>query len=336
MRVRWSRHPACVLALVPILWSQNQLQLVGVGSTFPLKAYTIWMAKYGIARSDIHVTYMPFGSARGTEMVAAGEADFGDSDVPGASSQTAGKLLFFPVALGAIVPIYNLAGLDQPLQFTPQALAGIYLGKISRWDDPLLAAANPGVDLPASKIIVIHSAAGRGSTYIWSDYLSKVSQEWRSKVGRGIEPNWPVGKEEDGNGNVAKAVQGTPDSIAYVELAFAVRAGLQQGRVQNSAGSFVTADERSTAAAAAPAAKKMGADCRCSITNPIGADSYPIASFTWLVLPNGTGAAQKQRAVKDFLRWILTEGQRDVSPAGLSRVPEELVAKELSAIEKIP
>jgi phosphate transport system substrate-binding protein len=295
------------------------------------------MQGYARTRPDVRVTYMPFGTSRGVEMVAAGGADFGDSDAPRPSDRSLlHKVLFFPVALGAIVPIYNLEGPSKPLRFTPQALAGIYLGRITRWDDAALAAANPGVALPSSDIVVIHTASGRGSTYIWSEYLSKVSTEWRTRVGRGMSPNWPVGKEVEGNGNVAKAVHATPNSIGYVELAYAVQAGLPHGVVQNAAGKYPPTDENSVAAAASAAMKNQPDDLLYSLTDAPGAASYPISSFTWFVIPASPASPQKQQAVKDFLRWILNEGQRSLSGSGLIRVPEELAQLELNRLDGIP
>jgi phosphate transport system substrate-binding protein len=329
---------AIVLTLLALpLWSQTSepMRLVGVGSTFPLHTYTRWLQDFGRTRTDIHVSYLPFGSVHGAEAVAAGTADFGGTDVPLNPRSGSTRMLFFPVAVGALVPIYNLPGLRDPLRFTPQALSGIYLGTITRWNDPAIAHENPEVKLPVRDIVVIHSAAGRGSTYIWSDYLSKVSPEWKTRVGRGTAPLWPVGAAFEGNGNVAKAVMETPNSIAYVELGYASQFGLPQGLVENAAGKFVAAASETIAAAASTCEKSVMDDFRCSITNAAGKGSYPIASFTWFVISESAPSPEKRKAVKDLLCWILREGQSEAMLAGLVKVPDSVLEKELRAIDRI-
>ena len=241
----------------------------------------------------------------------------------------------FPTVLGAIVPVYNLPGVAEPLRFSPKVLAGIYLGTITRWNDPAISGPNPEIQLPASKIVVIHSADGRGSTYIWSDYLSKVSVEWRTKIGRGISIQWLVGKEADGNGNVARMVKQTPNSIGYVELTYAAQYQLSSGQVQNAAGNFLRADFSSVTAAATASGRAMPSGAHASITNPPGVGSYPIASFTWILVSENMDST-KREAVKDFLRWMLNEGQTYVEPAGFTRLPIAVVEQELKAIERIP
>jgi len=324
-----------VLVLAEIAPSQNsaQVQLVGVGTTFPLPLYSVWWQGYRTMHPDTYIKYLPFGSSAGIEMLASGAADFGATDVPLTDKQLlSGNVLHFPTVLGAIVPIYNIPGVKM-LRFSPKALAGIYLGTITKWNDPAISGPNPEIHLPSASIAVIHSAAGRGSTYIWSDYLSKVSVEWRTRVGRGASIKWPIGTEAEGNGNVARMVQETFDSIGYVELVYAVQNRLPCGQVQNAAGNFITADSSSIAAAAA--ARVIPSDFRASITNPSGPRSYPISSFTWLLVPENMEFT-KQQAMKDFLRWMLNEGQADAESAGFTRLPKAIIEPELKAVERIP
>jgi phosphate transport system substrate-binding protein len=327
------------LALAHTAFSQDsgQLQLIGVGTTFPLPLYSLWGQTFQTARPDIQIKYLPFGSRAGIDMLASGSADFAGTDIPLTDKQLSKtKALHFPSVLGAIVPIYNVPGVTSVLRFSPKALAGIYLGTITKWSDPAISDSNPEVHLPSSDIVVIHSVSGRGSTYIWSDYLSKVSAEWRTKVGRGESITWPLGKEAEGNGNVAKMVKETLNSIGYVEVFYAAQNHLPRGLVQNSTGNFIAADSLSisAAAAAAAAAKAMPADFRASITNSAGEKSYPIASFTWILIPE-KGGPVKQQAVKDFLRWMLTEGQSYAEQAGFTKLPKEIVEQELKAIEEM-
>jgi len=328
------------LALIPTALSQDsgQIQLVGVGTTFPLPLYSVWRQTFQTTRPDIHIKYLPFGSRAGIDMLTSGTADFAGTDFPLTDKQLSKtKALHFPSVLGAIVPIYNVPGVTESLRFSPKALAGIYLGTITKWNDPAISGSNPGTQLPSSDIVVIHSVSGRGSTYIWSDYLSKVSVEWRTKVGRGESITWPLGKEAEGNGNVAKMVKETLNSIGYVEVFYAAQNRLPRGLVQNSTRNFIAADSLSisAAAAAAAAAKAMPADFRASITNPAGEKSYPISSFTWILIPEKAGPV-KQQAVKDFLRWMLTEGQSYAERAGFTKLPKAIVEQELKAIEELP
>jgi phosphate transport system substrate-binding protein len=327
-----------LLALAGILFAQNSdpIQLVGVGTTFPLPLYSVWWQNFRTTHPDIEIKYLPFGSNAGIEMQASGSADFGATDVPMTDKQLLrASVLHFPTVLGALVPVYNVPGINTPLRFSPKALAGIYLGTITRWNDPVLSSANPEVPLPGANIVVIHSGSGRGSTYIWSDYLSKVSVEWRQTVGRGASIRWPTGVEAEGNGNLAKMVKETANSIGFVELAYALHNGLAFGAVQNAAGNFITADSSSVSAAAAASAKSMPSDFRASITNPYGARSYPISSFTWIIVPENIDAV-KREAVKNFLRWMLLEGQTYAESAGFTPLPTSIVNSELKAVEAIP
>lgn len=328
-----------LLALVQIATSQDpeNVRLVGVGTTTTLAVYSKWFEAFERTRPDLHFIYIPSGSGTGIEMVTSRTADFGGTDVPMTDKQLAKtRVLQFATLLVAIVPIYNLPGVLRPLKFSPRALAGIYLGTITRWNDPAISGPNPEMQLPATNIAVIHSAGGRGSTYIWSDYLSKVSVEWRTRVGRGISIEWPVGKEGEGNGNVARMVKETPNSIGYVELVYAVLNQLPCGQVQNAAGNFVGADASSITAAATAAAKAVPSDFRVSLTNPPGERSYPISSFTWILTADNLESTTKQEAMKEFLRWTLNEGQNYIEPTGFARLPKAIIEQELNAIEKIP
>jgi phosphate transport system substrate-binding protein len=338
VRFQGSWRPIFVLALVQIGSCQNpeKIPLVGVGTTSPLAVYSIWFHQFEKTRPDVQFSYIPSGSETGVDMVTSGTADFGATDVPMTQKELAkAKVHQFATVLVTIAPVYNVPEAQRPLRFSPQALAGIYLGKITRWNDPAISGPNPGVQLPASNIAVIHSADGRGATYIWSDYLSKVSVEWKGRVGRGTSIQWPVGKEANGNGNLARMVKQIPYSIGYVELVYAVQNRLQCGDVQNAAGNFVAAD-LSSIAAAAEAVSATPSGFHSSITNPPGEKAYPISSFTWMLVSEKMESTAKERAVKKFLRWILNEGQTYVQPAGFARLPKAMVEQELKEIEKIP
>ena len=326
-----------VLALAETALSQNsaQLHLVGVGATTPLPIYSKWFQAFEKTRPDLHLTYLPYGSAAGIEMVTSGKADFGSTDAPLSDRQLAKARVFqFPALLGAIVPIYNLPGVPQ-LKFSPRALAGIYLGTVTKWNDPAISATNPQVQLPASGIAVVHSADGRGSTYVWSDYLSKVDVRWKTRVGRGISVKWPAGTEGDGYADIVRIVKATPNSIGYVELIYAVQNRLSYGKVQNAAGNFINPDSASLTAAAAAGAKAILSDFRAALTNPHGDNAYPISSYTWILISKN-GSITKQEAMKDFLRWVLNQGQSYVEPAGFARLPPAIIEQELKDLEEIP
>jgi len=244
-------------------------------------------------------------------------------------------ILHFPTVLGAVVPTYNVKGVTGTLNFTPEALAGIFLGKVTKWNDPAIAGANKGANLPAEDIVVVHRSDGSGTTYIWTDYLSKISEEWKSKVSKGTSVNWPVGLGGKGNEGVTGQIKLTPDSIGYVELIYAVQNNIPYGTVKNSAGTFVKADLASVTAAAAAAAKEIPDDFRVSITNAPGKTAYPISSFTWLLIPQKIQDAGKRDAIKGFLKWMMTDGQEAVEALSYAKLPKEVVVKEEQAISKI-
>jgi phosphate transport system substrate-binding protein len=237
--------------------------------------------------------------------------------------------------LGAAVPTYNIPGVDAALNFTPDALAGIFLGKITKWNDPAIADVNKGVNLPANDIVVVHRADGSGTTYIWTDYLSKLSNEWKTKVGNGTSVNWPVGLGGKGNEGVTGTIKNTPNSIGYVELIYAETNKIPYGNVKNAAGVFVKASLAAVSAAAAGKAKEMPDDFRVSIVNAPGKAAYPISSFTWLLIPEKFSDATKRDAIKGFLKWALADGQGYAENLSYAKLPKEVVAKELKAINKI-
>jgi phosphate transport system substrate-binding protein len=244
-------------------------------------------------------------------------------------------VLHFPTVLGADVPAYNLPGVTGELNFTPDALAGIFLGKIKKWNDPELVKANPGVKLPDKDILVVHRSDGSGTTYVWVDYLSKVSEEWKTKVGKGTSVNWPVGLGGKGNEGVSGQIKNAPYSLGYVELIYAVQNKMAYGKVRNSSGALIKADLNTVTLAAAAASKDMPDDFRVSITDPPGKDAYPIASFTWLLVPAKIQDPAKKKVIRDFLHWMLSDGQKLTQALDYAPLPKPVVDKELKTIAKI-
>ncbi len=316
-------------------WAQN---INAAGATFPYPIYSKWFDEYHKLHPNVQINYQSIGSGGGIRQLLDKTVDFGASDGPMTDEQLqqAGfKILHFPTVLGAAVPSYNIPGVTGELKFTPEALAGIFLGKVTKWNDPAIAGANPGVKLPADDIVVIHRSDGSGTTYIWTDYLAKVSTDWQSKVGKNTSVNWPVGLGGKGNEGVAGLLKQTPDSIGYVELIYAIQNSLPYGTVKNSSGEFIKASLAGVSAAAAGAAKSMPEDFRVSITNPPGKDAYPISSFTWLLIPAQIQDPAKKAAIKDFLTWMLTSGQQFCEPLAYAKLPKEVVAKEQKALALI-
>lgn len=322
--------------------SGGVVSINGAGSTFAYPMYSKWFDEYHKAHPDAQFNYQSIGSGGGIRQIIAGTVDFGGTDGPMTPEQMADfkskqncNILHFPSALGADVPTYNIPGVSDELNFTPAALAGIFLGKITKWNDPEIAGANPNVQLPGNDIVVVHRSDGSGTTYVWVDYLAKVSPEWKEKVGVATSVNWPVGLGGKGNEGVMGLVKQTPNSIGYVELIYAIQNHVPYGKVQNHAGKFVKADLSSVTAAAAGAAQNMPDDFRVSITNAPGDAAYPISSFTWLLIPDQIQDATKKKAIVDFLHWGLTDGQDLLEPLSYARVPKEVLAKEEAAISKI-
>jgi phosphate transport system substrate-binding protein len=316
----------------------SALLINGAGATFPYPIYSKWFDEYHKLHPDIEFNYQSIGSGGGIRQITAGTVDFGATDGPMTDEQLGQaktKILHFPTVMGADVPTYNIQGISQELNFTPEALAGIYLGKITKWNDPAIADANKGVSLPDTDIVVVHRSDGSGTTYIWVDYLSKVNEEWKTKVGKNTSVNWPVGLGGKGNEGVSGLVKQTPGAIGYVELIYAIQNNMPYGKVRNSAGVFVKADLGSVTAAAAGAAKSMPDDFRVSITNAPGKAAYPISSFTWLLVPTKIDDPAKKKAILDFLHWMLKDGQGMVETLSYAKLPKEVVAKETKAVSLV-
>ena len=308
------------------------------GATFPAPIYQKWFEEYHKAHPDIQINYQSIGSGGGIRQLTEGTVDFGASDMPMTDEQlskvTKYKVLHFPTVLGGLVPTYNVPG-AQSMKFSGPTLAGIYLGTIKKWSDPAVKADNPGANLPNEDITVVHRSDGSGTSFVWTDYLSKVSPEWKSKVGANTSVNWPVGLGGKGNEGVAGLVKQTPNSIGYVELIFAAQNKMEYGSVKNSAGTFVKADANSVTEAAAGAAKEMPADFRVSITNAPGKNAYPISSFTWMLIPDKIGDATKKKSITEFLTWMMTTGQGDAAGMDYAPLPKPIIAKEQKQIALI-
>ena len=325
----------CAVVLIPAAFAQTSLN--GAGATFPYPIYSKWFSEYHKAHPDVEVNYQSIGSGGGIAQVQAGTVDFGASDGPMSDEQLAKakvKVFHLPTVLGAVVPAYNIPGVKAELKFTPEALAGIYLGKITKWNDKAIAAANPGVSLPEKDIVVVHRSDGSGTTYIFTDYLSKISPEWKSGVGKGTSVRWPVGLGGKGNEGVAGLVRQMEGAIGYVELIYALQNNISYGAVKNAAGAFVKASLESTTAAAA-SMKDMPADFRVSITNAPGKDAYPICSFTWLLVPVQWKDQHKKDIFVDFLSWMVTKGQDYTESLKYARLPQQVVTKEQAAFKTI-
>jgi len=313
------------------------IRLTGAGATFPYPMYSKWFDEYHKLHSDIEVNYQSIGSGGGIRQITDGTVDFGASDGPMTPEQIQKYkdkhgfgILHFPTVIGAIVPSYNIAGVKSSLTFTPETLAGIYLGKITKWNDPMLVKINPGVNLPDTDIVVAHRADGSGTTYVWTDYLSKVSEDWAKHVGKGTAVKWPVGLGGKGNEGVAAIIKNTPNSIGYVELIYALRSDMPFGAIRNKAGKIVKGSLASASAAAAGI--EMPPDFRVSITNADGPKAYPIASFTWLLIPQKISDPVKKTAIKNLLKWLLTSGQAMTPGLSYAPLPKAVVSKELEAI----
>ncbi len=312
--------------------------LNAAGATFPYPIYSKWFSVYQTAHSGVQINYQSIGSGGGIRQLQSGTVDFGASDMPLTDEQIGQfkvKVLHFPTVLGAVVPTYNVAGVSGDLNFTQKAIAGIYLGTITKWNDPELAKANPGVKLPGDDIVVVHRSEGSGTSFIFTDFLSKVSDDWKNKVGKGASVNWPVGLGGKGNEGVTGLIKQTPGSIGYVELIYALQNNIPYGKVQNSSGKFLKADLAGVTAAAAGAAKDMPDDFRVSITNAPGAAAYPISSFTWLLIPAQIPDATKRDAIKGFLTWMLADGQGYNEGLSYAKLPKPVVDKEKKAIAMI-
>lgn len=335
--------PALLTVLVRIAAAQtDQIVINGDGSTFAYPMYSKWINEYQKENPSVRFTYVSNGSGAGIHDIMLGTVDFAGTDGPLTQTQMLDfsthricDVLHFPMALGADVPIYNVPGVIQALNFTPQALAGIYLGTITKWNDPEIAKPNPNVILSNHDIVVVHRQDGSGTTYVWTDYLTKVSEDWRERVGTAISVNWPVGVAAKGNEGVVQTVERTPYSIGYGELTYAVRNRLFYGSVANRSGQFIQANLASVTAAAAGVADKMPADFRVSISDAPGEGAYPISSFTWMLVPSVITDTAKRTAIINFMRWGLTKGQDYLEALSYARLPNAIIAKEEKALAKI-
>jgi len=314
------------------------VQINGAGATFPTPIYSKWIDEYAKARPNVRINYQSVGSGAGIQQVSKQTVFFGASDMPMTKEQmqaAPGTLLHFPTVLGAVVPIYNIPNVTAELKFNGQVLADIYLGKITKWNDAALAKLNPGVTLPSTDITVVHRSDGSGTTYIWVDYLSKISPEFMKRVGVNSSVNWPAGVGGKGNEGVSGLVRQTPGSIGYVELIYALQTKISYGPVMNMAGELVKASVQSVTAAAAEGAAKMPADFRISITNAPGKGAYPIASFTWLLMYESPKDKAQAKAMVDFMKWALSDGQKYCAGLGYAPLPDAVIKLEQAALGRI-
>jgi phosphate transport system substrate-binding protein len=326
------------IALLATALSAQTLKINGAGATFPNPIYTKWFDQYHNMHPNVEINYQSIGSGGGIRQLSAGTVFFGASDGPMTNDQitAAGfRIVHLPTVLGGVVPVYNVPEISAELKFTGPVLADIFLGKITKWNDAAIRATNPGVNLPNSEITVVHRSDGSGTSYIWCDYLSKVSAEYRKTVGVATSVNWPAGVGAKGNEGVAGLVKQTPGSIGYVELIYALQNKISYAAVQNLAGEWVRASTETVSNAASAAAKAMPKDFRVSITNAPGHNVYPISSFTWLLLQESPKDVARSRTMADFMRWALTDGQQYAPQLGYAPLPKEVVALEMEALKKV-
>lgn len=318
--------------------AQSPTRITGAGATFPQPIYEKWFSEYSKLHSDVQINYQPLGSGAGIRQLTARTVFFGATDGPMTEDQllaAPSPILHIPTVLGAVVPIYNIPGVTAELKFTGALLANIFLGNITKWNDPAIAKVNPGVTLPNLDITTVHRADSSGTTYIWCDYLAKVSPEWKKRVGVNTAVQWPNGVAGNKSEGVTAQVKQLPGTIGYVELVYATQNKLPFGSVQNADGAFVTASLQSTTAAAAAAATSMPADFRVSIVNPAGKDAYPIASFTWMLFYQSPANKAQAKTMVDFMKWALADGQRFAGDLGYAPLPPAVAKKAIDALAKI-
>jgi phosphate transport system substrate-binding protein len=323
--------------LMLALGAAQAQHLTGAGATFPYPIYSKWFSEYSAAHPGVEINYQSIGSGGGITQVTHGLVDFGASDMPMTDQALAAspiKLIHIPTVLGADVPAFNVPGVNE-LRFTGEVLADIFLGKITNWNDAKIAKDNPGVKLPDQRIIVVHRSEGSGTTFIWTDYLSKVSKEWADQVGKGTSVNWPVGIGGKGNENVASLVRQNTGAIGYIELIYALQNHINYGAVQNSDGKWLKASIEGVTAAAA-SVKNMPADYRVSITNAPGADAYPISSFTYLLIPAKPIHGENEKTLRDMLSWIIKSGESEASGLSYAPLPSNVQEKVLQTIYALP
>ena len=324
----------CLAFALPLL---GQTQLNGAGATFPNPIYTKWFSEYNKLHPDVQINYQSIGSGGGIRQVLNGTVDFGATDGPMSDEQlkeAKTKILHIPTVMGAVVPAYNVPGVSGEIKFTPEVLADIFLGKIANWNSPAIAKANPGMKFPDQPIIVVHRSDGSGTTFIFTDYLSKVSKEWQTTVGKGTSVKWPIGLGGKGNEGVAGQVRQLQGSIGYVELIYAVQNNITYGSVRNAAGEFLKASLDGVTEAAA-SAQSMPADFRVSITNAPGKTAYPISSFTWMLIPVQAKDAKKGQILADFLNWMVTDGQKMTTQLAYAPLPDSVAEKVKAAIKQV-
>ncbi len=322
--------------MVAALSAAQAQKITGAGATFPAPIYSKWFIEYSAAHPGVQVNYQPIGSGGGIKQICSGTVDFGASDMPMTDDllKTCGvKLIHIPTVMGAVVPIFNVPGVSN-LRFSPDVLADIYLAKITTWNDPRIAKDNPGVHLPGDRIIIVHRSDGSGTTFIFTDYLSKVSKDWKSGPGSGTAINWPTGVGGKGNEGVAAQVRQFPGAIGYVELIYALQNHIDFGAIRNHAGNWVKGSIEGVTDAAATA--KIPADYRVSITDAPGAKAYPISSFTYLLILTQPRDMAKEKVIKDMLNWIITSGESEASSLSYAPLPQALAAKVLQTVYKLP
>jgi phosphate transport system substrate-binding protein len=323
-----------VVGLLVLALSSAQAQkITGAGATFPYPIYSKWFSEYSAAHPGVEINYQSIGSGGGIRQVTSGLVDFGASDAVMTDEQLAAskvKLIHIPTVLGAVVPIFNVSGVND-IKFSPDVLADIFLGKIDNWNNTRIAKDNPDVKLPDQKITVVHRSDGSGTTYIFTDYLSKVSGDWAGGPGKGASPSWPTGVGGKGNEGVAGLVRQLPGAIGYVELIYALQNKITFGEVKNAAGNWERASIDGVTAAAA-SVKQIPADYRVSITNAPGKDAYPISSFTWLLIPTHAADPAKGKVIKDLLSWIVNSGESEVTALSYAPLPKNVAEKVLKTI----
>jgi phosphate transport system substrate-binding protein len=329
---------AVVLLLASVACNSNGVTLQGAGASFPSPLYQKWLSEYGKIHANVKIDYQSIGSGGGIKQLKEQTVDFGASDAPMTDADlksAPGEIVHVPTVLGAVVITYNLDGVKQPLRFSPEALADIFLGKIKKWNDPKIAADNPGVTLPTSDITVIHRSDSSGTSAVFTDYLSKVSAEWKEKVGAGVSPSWPTGIGGKGNEGVTGQVKNTPNTIGYIELVYAVKNNLPVAHIKNASGNFIEPSIDAVTAAAAASAASMPDDLRVSITNATGAQAYPISSYTYILVYKNQKDAAKGKALVDFLWWGIHDGENFGKELQYAPLPADVVKKAETKINSV-
>jgi phosphate transport system substrate-binding protein len=316
----------------------GSVMLQGAGATFPAPLYQKWLSEYGNLHPNLKMDYQSIGSGGGIKQIKEQTVDFGASDAPMSDADlksAPGEIVHIPTVLGAVVITYNLEGMKQPLRFSPEVITDIFLGKIKKWNDPKIAADNAGVTLPTNDITVVHRSDGSGTSAVFTDYLSKVSAEWKEKVGAGVSPSWPTGIGGKGNEGVTGQVKNTPNTIGYVELAYAAKNKLPVAHIKNAAGSFIEPSIDAVTAAAAASVANMPDDLRISITNAPGAQAYPISSYTYILVYKNQKDAAKGKAIVDFLWWGIHDGEKFAKELLYAPLPPDVVKKAETKINSV-